>query len=40
MFVRASGTEPLIRILLEGEDEDKLEKMSQDLRKVIEKEDI
>ena len=40
IFVRASGTEPLIRILLEGEDEDKLEKMSQDLRKVIEKEDI
>jgi len=40
IFVRASGTEPLIRILLEGEDEDKLERMSQDLRKVIEKEDI
>jgi len=40
IFVRASGTEPLIRILLEGEDEDKLERMSQDLREVIEKEDI
>ena len=40
IFVRASGTEPLIRILLEGEDEDKLERMSQDLRRVIEKEDI
>ncbi|MDD5016046.1 MAG: phosphoglucosamine mutase, partial [Atribacterota bacterium] len=40
IFVRASGTEPLIRILLEGEDVDKLEKISQGLREVIEKEDI
>ena len=40
IFVRASGTEPLIRILLEGEDKNKLEKISQDLREVIEKEDI
>ncbi|MBE3091831.1 MAG: phosphoglucosamine mutase, partial [Candidatus Atribacteria bacterium] len=38
IFVRASGTEPLIRILLEGEDKNKLEKISQDLREVIEKE--
>ncbi len=40
IFVRPSGTEPLIRILLEGEDKDKLEKISQGLREVIEKEDI
>ncbi|MBU1290496.1 phosphoglucosamine mutase [bacterium] len=40
IFVRASGTEPLIRILLEGEDKNKLEKISQDLREVIEKDDI
>ena len=40
IFVRASGTEPLIRILLEGEDKNKLEKISQDLREVIKKEDI
>ena len=40
IFVRASGTEPLIRILLEGEDKNKLEKISQNLREVIEKEDI
>ncbi|MDO9554990.1 MAG: phosphoglucosamine mutase [Atribacterota bacterium] len=40
IFVRASGTESLIRILLEGEDKNKLEKISQNLREVIEKEDI
>ncbi len=40
IFVRASGTEPLIRILLEGEDKNKLKKISQELREVIEKEDV
>jgi len=40
IFVRASGTEPLIRILLEGKDKNKLEIISQDLKEVIEKEDI
>jgi len=40
IFIRASGTESLIRILLEGEDIDKLEKISQGLRGVIEKENI
>ncbi|MEA2022484.1 MAG: phosphoglucosamine mutase, partial [Candidatus Caldatribacteriota bacterium] len=40
IFIRASGTEPLIRVLLEGEDKNKLEKISQNLRKVIEKENI
>lgn len=40
IFVRASGTEPLIRILLEEKDKSKLEKISQNLRRVIEKEKI
>lgn len=40
IFVRPSGTEPLIRILLEGENREELEIISQDLREVIEKEDI
>ena len=40
IFVRPSGTEPLIRILLEAEDKDKLGKISQGLREVIEKENI
>src|SRR4030066_32427 len=35
IFVRASGTEPLIRILLEGENENKLKKISQDLEELI-----
>jgi len=40
IFVRPSGTESLIRVLLEGEDKDKLEKISQNLREIIKKEDI
>ncbi|MCK4308937.1 MAG: phosphoglucosamine mutase, partial [Candidatus Atribacteria bacterium] len=40
IFIRASGTEPLIRILLEGEDREKLEVISKGLREVIQKEDI
>lgn len=40
IFVRPSGTEPLIRILLEGESREELEEISQDLREVIEREDI
>jgi phosphoglucosamine mutase len=40
IFVRSSGTEPLIRILLEGESKEELEEISQDLREVIEREDI
>lgn len=40
IFVRSSGTEPLIRILLEGESREELEEISQDLREVIEREDI
>ncbi len=40
IFVRSSGTEPLIRILLEGENRETIKAISQDLREVIEKEDI
>lgn len=40
IFVRPSGTEPLIRILLEGQDKEKLEKISQELKDVVEKEDV
>jgi len=40
IFVRPSGTEPLIRILLEGENREELEVISRDLREVIEKKDI
>ncbi|HBY56543.1 MAG TPA: phosphoglucosamine mutase [Candidatus Atribacteria bacterium] len=40
IFIRPSGTEPLIRILLEGQDKEKLEKISQELKEVFEKEDI
>ena len=40
IFVRPSGTEPLIRILLEGESREELEEISQNLREVIEREDI
>ena len=40
IFVRASGTEPLIRILLEGEDKNELDKITKNLREVIEKENI
>jgi len=40
IFVRASGTEPLIRVLLEGDDCMKLESIYQELKKVISAENI
>jgi len=40
ILVRPSGTEPLIRILLEGEDQKRLEEFSQKLREALEKEEI
>jgi len=40
ILVRPSGTEPLIRILLEGEDKDTLVEFSENLKEVIVKEDI
>ena len=40
IFVRASGTESLIRVLLEGEDKNRLEKIARDLGEIIKMEDI
>ncbi|MEA1939254.1 MAG: phosphoglucosamine mutase [Candidatus Caldatribacteriota bacterium] len=40
IFIRPSGTEPLIRILLEDKDQKKLNIISKDLKEVIMKEDI
>lgn len=36
VLIRASGTEPLIRVMLEGEDLNKIEVMAKDLAKLIE----
>lgn len=38
IFVRASGTEPLIRIMLEGKDEVLLEKIEKEISEIIDKE--
>jgi len=35
VFVRASGTEPLVRVMLEGRKEKKLDKWSEKIRKII-----
>lgn len=40
IFVRASGTESLVRILLEDDDKNRLEKISQNLGEMIKREDI
>jgi len=40
IFVRASGTEPLIRVLLEGKDKHTLENISMNLKEVVEKENL
>ena len=37
ILVRASGTEPLIRVMAEGDDAAKVEKVTQDLANLIEK---
>lgn len=37
IFVRASGTEPVIRIMLEGEDEEQLDKLAKQVAEVVEK---
>ena len=36
ILVRASGTEPVIRVMAEGDDEQKVEKITDDLCAVIE----
>lgn len=38
VLVRTSGTEALIRVMVEGQDKDLVEKSAEDIAKVIEKE--
>ena len=38
VIVRPSGTEPLLRVMVEGRDEALIEKLAQDVAKVIEQE--
>ena len=38
VVIRPSGTEPLLRVMLEGEDEDELKKLAKDLVDLIERE--
>jgi len=40
IFIRPSGTESLIRVLLEGEDKDRLKKISHKLSEVFQKEEL
>ena len=40
IFIRSSGTEPLIRVLLEGNDKLKLENISEKLKKLVKKEGV
>ena len=36
VLIRPSGTEPLVRVMLEGENQDEIDKMAQELAKLIE----
>ena len=38
VLVRPSGTEPLIRVMLEGEDTNKIEEYAKEIANIIEKE--
>ena len=35
-LIRPSGTEPLVRVMIEGEDRDYIEKQASDIAKLIE----
>ena len=37
VLIRTSGTEPLVRIMIEGKDKEKMEKEAKDLSKLMEK---
>lgn len=37
VVIRPSGTEPLVRVMLEGKDENSIQKMAQELAELIEK---
>jgi phosphoglucosamine mutase len=37
VLIRPSGTEPLVRVMLEGEDQEEIDKLAHDLAKLIEK---
>ena len=37
MLIRPSGTEPLVRVMLEGEHQDEIDKMAHGLAELIEK---
>ncbi|HBL06884.1 MAG TPA: phosphoglucosamine mutase, partial [Clostridium sp.] len=36
VLIRPSGTEPLVRVMLEGENQEEIDKMAHDLAKKIE----
>ena len=36
VLIRPSGTEPLVRVMIEGEDRDYIEKQASDIAKLIE----
>ena len=38
VLVRTSGTEPLVRVMVEGKDMSMVEKVADDIAKVVEKE--
>ena len=38
VVIRPSGTEPLLRVMLEGEDEDELRRLAKDIVDLIERE--
>ena len=38
MIVRPSGTEPLLRVMVEGKDEELIQKLAEDVAQVIREE--